>query len=148
MAYSITVQIIATAPMHDLGSNIDKQARRRRRGDIVAVYPSAEVTEPPNMSTRLGFIHVTGVPDKLLFSNIKTRLTSGLNIAEKRIRHKKWRFIITSLAPARKTEFLDTHEATITWIAFRNRLKRKVVIVTIDASQDNESNSLIDSDLE
>ena len=74
---NITLQVILTPATHDLSYNPAKAARRYRRGDIVGVLLSSEVTEPPNPNTRLVFVHITGAPDRPI-QTIRNKLTNNI----------------------------------------------------------------------
>lgn len=56
----ITLQIMAYPPTHILPP--EKEARRYKRGDIVAVYLRSECPEPPALGGRMVFIHILDVP--------------------------------------------------------------------------------------
>jgi hypothetical protein len=72
----ITLTVVLNPATHALAT--DKQARRLKRGDIVAVDLTTSVESP---SGRLGHIHITGVPNRPL-DFVRQKLTESLYTLE------------------------------------------------------------------
>ena len=149
----ITLQVMIEPPTHDLSYDAAKNAARNRRGDVIGVYLTSDVTEPPNPNGRLGFIHITGVPDVLSFDRIRERLTSAFHdpllVTEKVMwRKRKWRIRASVIPAGARNTLLTTKELTVTWLQAKPYLRRKEVFNRLDVTADDETAELSDVDVE
>jgi len=171
----VTLQIILEPSVHDLSYNPERDAMRYRRGDIHAGHLSTDVatfnggtgdyniTEGIGSST-FGYIHITGVPVNLAVKarSVLSQSTSETGMFEKNdpelgpimieesdpYRICRWRIPRSVLPPAMLTALLADREITTTWALAKPRIRRKIVAVRLDPLQDDETNAVVDGDLE
>ncbi len=172
----ITLEIILDPSTHDLSYDLNKEAGRYRRGDIVHFWLAEEhATLDANGDYRLiagaagvkvfGYIHIRNVPnpraarmrDVLMSSTGETKevvkthpLLPGEAPTETvpdMFRKRKWRIRRGVMTPTIRDRLLAEREITGTWQQMKPLIRRKIIIIRNDASQDDESNSLQDSDL-
>ncbi len=62
-------------------------------------------------------------------------------------RLRGWRIPHSVIPAAAKATLLAEHEITVSWNAFRDAIRRKVITNRTDVSQDDESNVVTDADL-
>jgi len=149
----ITIQIMLVPPTHDLSASPEKDAARYRRGDIVSVYLSSEITEAPSPASRLGFVHITAVPDSIPFSKIKSELLSSsydpvILIDPDVWRKRKWRIPASVLPVDVRNTLLADREVTFTWSQVKPYVRKKIIYNKLNSSTDDESNVLVDVDVE
>lgn len=150
MPRDVTLQVVVVAATHSLETP-EKEAARDRVGDIVGAYLTSQVGSP-NLTGRLGFIHITGVPDaiplrkvrdKLLrpclnpdvettrdgsgAGDISTTLDPATNpLSRQRILRKRaFRIPPSVLTAALRQELLDNREITVTWAQAKPRIRKK-----------------------
>lgn len=157
----ISLQIIVEAASHDLSANPEKEAARYRRGDIVGVYLTSDVGAP-SLNGRLGFVHITGVPDSINISKIKNRLLGeiidrvtvsdpdipgGTVDTVDLIRRRAWRIPPSIIPVGVRNQLLTNREAAVTWGQIKPYVRKKIVSDRLNASLDNETTELTDSDV-
>ena len=148
----ITIELLAVAKTHALPDPA-KNAGRYRRGDVVEVFLTSEIKEPPSPNSPFVFIHITGIPDTRTFEQIKNKILQPvyepLVIIEPEIyRRRKFRIKLGQLPQAVKDELTANREFTTTWTQAKSFIKRKNVISRTDVAQDIETDSITDADLD
>lgn len=128
----ITLQIMAYPPTHDLSYNLAKEARRYKRGDIVAVYLRSEVVEPPHIGSRMVFIHIIGVPVTAI-QKAKKLMDAHFDSINIRILLKRRRFNIDpqSLPVSVRNQLIANREITVTWTQAKPYLIDAVTGLTV-----------------
>ncbi len=148
---NITLQVMLYPANHDLSYNLEKQAVRYRRGDIVKVYLTSEIVEPPTIGTRMAFIHITGVPDVAPFEDIKNILTRSIHnevyLNRPVLRRRAWRLPNANLPQAIKNQLIATQEITVTWTQAKPYIRKKAIVNALDVLQDNEATEITDTDI-
>lgn len=170
----VTLEIMLEPPTHDLSYAPEKEAARLRRGDILEIIRSTDfatkdgdgdyrVTEGIG-NPRFGYIHITDVPnararkmrDLLTQPTPETRERelpdpeTGLpvvHIISDSYRMKRWRIPRSVIPAALKATLLAEREITVSWNAFRDRIRRKIVTSRLDPALDDESNAVTNADL-
>ena len=152
---AITVQIMVNAPTHDLSYDPPKAARRHRNGDILGVYKTSDfATLTGNTwnwndvisSPRSVFVHIRDLPTGL-GALAKQRLEGRIVAADDTLRIRKYRLPPGVLPVPVQNTLRDDREVTMSWTQFKSVCRKKVITVILDPEQDDESTSIIDSDL-
>jgi len=112
MALDITLQIMAFPSTHTLP--LEEEAVRYKRGDIVGVYLSSKVPEPPSLTSRSVFIRITDVPSTAI-EKAKKLIREDID-ANVLIRRRQYNIDPQSLPSGIKQKLLTDREVTVTWI--------------------------------
>ena len=168
----VTLQIVLYPKTHDLSYHSEKAAMRYRRGDIFEVHKSEDVATlidgdwiiadlTPHF---FGYIHVRNVPkarakkmrDVLTADTGETKTVmqvdpeTGLiapELQQDAFRLKKYRIPASVIPAAAKTKLLADQQITVSWNAFRNAIRKKIISNRLDPSTDDESTAVTDEDL-
>jgi len=170
----VTLRVFLNPASHDLSSNPPKEAARHRRGDIFNVYQSNAIATLVGGDYILNggalgrdifaWIHIRNVPNDraqqmrrvLTEDSGETKVRedgtldpeTGLpEMQHDPYRHHRWRIPSGAIPAAARATLLAEHEITVGWNAFRDAIRRKVIINRTDPSQDDESNAVTDSEL-
>ena len=168
----VTLRVFLNPASHDLSYNPQKAAFRNRRGDIFHVYLSDTIATLVGNDYILdggalgrdlfAWIHIRNVPNArarqmhrvLTQDSGETRLSDELDpetglpqIVSDAYRRHRWRIPQSVIPAAARATLLAEHEITVGWSNFRNAIRRKVIISRTDPSQDDESNSVTNSEL-
>lgn len=160
MPYDITIQVIVAPATHVI-ADLDKNARRYSIGDPVDVrLSSGWATRTGNVVScnfdptigKFGYIHIIDIPDVIPFEKIKNVLLSPLeNIAfvpPRLVRRRKYRVPLEKYAAAPVVQaFMVAHQGTFTFTQAKTYIKKKGVINSQDASTDDETVSITDTDI-
>ncbi len=116
---NFTIILLGKVKTHSLSAQ--QEPGRWKRGDVVEVWLTAELTEPPSLNQPFIFVHITGAPNRA-FQRIKDKLTIA-NMDETTGEifdgRRRWRVRLNDIPADRKQELLDTRETTVTWNAFK-----------------------------
>lgn len=145
---NITLQVVIEAAGFT-HPDPEHNAAMERPGDIIAVYDSSTIKEPPNPNTRLGFVHITNAPNvalekaKRLMGRVVEFSGGGMVIRRKR----KWRIPPSVLPTAVKQALKTNREVTVDWSQVKPFIRRKVIVNNLDPTKDDESNAVTDADI-
>lgn len=125
---NITLQILASEKNYEP----TKPSEKHRLGDIVNIYQTSQLTEPPSPNSPLVFVHITGVPNTLIEKIKKLKEakmgeespTTG--IKEFIFRHD-WRVDRSMLSASIRQKLLNDRQITVTWEQAKPFIKRKSV---------------------
>jgi len=146
----VTLEIMLEPATHDLSYDPEKAARRYRRGDILTGWVASQYATLTDGKYRLNagaagspfaYVHITDVPNSIALK-LRDKLTERLEE-----RRRRWRVPQSVLPAAIGAELLTMGEITVDWTAAKTRIRRKIIINPLDASADDESNQLTDSDV-
>jgi len=128
----ITLQIMAYPPTHDLSYDPAKEARRYKRGDIVAVYLRSEIVEQPTAGGRMVFVHITDVPI-IAIQKAEKLMNPHYDLININMLLKKRRFNIDpqSLPVAVRNQLIANREITVTWTQAKPYLKDMVTSLPV-----------------
>ena len=143
---NITLQIILEAPRHEIADE-KKRARRNVVGDLVNVYSTKDVGKP-NLLGRLGFLHVTNVPEEFSLEKLKDKLLRPVFVGseiifsevaqEEVVRKKSCRVAIRELPVENREELFRRCETTISWGLAKPLIRQKQIVSRRDSAQDAE----------
>lgn len=112
--YTATAQVVINEPLHLSKTPTNKA------GDIIAIHDF--ITEAPNPNGRLGFVHVTDIPENVLLKNLGDELSRAVSSnaeVEKRTTAKRaWKVDLNQIT-------VTNNQATITWDEARLYFVRK-----------------------
>lgn len=97
------------------------------RGDVVDVWLTSALPEPPSVNQPFIFVHVTGAPD-IAFDRIKAKLTRPNmddTTGEKFDGRRRWRVRLDDIPAARRQQLKNTRETTVTWAVLKNFIKNQ-----------------------
>ena len=165
---AVTFQIVKTAHTHDLSHNIDADASRRKRGDIVEFVRTDRFAtwndvdgkwqwNTPILSPNLVFIHARGF-DQSRFLKAKKRFTEDLTVNNiGRIdesdedadcaRRSRWLIRYADLPNPVKSDLNTFKEATMAWTNLQPLTRKRTFVVRHDPSQDDETQAATDEDV-
>lgn len=111
---SYTAQVVITPPTHTSKTPLNQA------GDIVAIHDF--ITEAPNPTGRLGFVHVVGVPESVRLKNLGEELSRAVSTSpelERRTTVKRaWKVDLDQVV-------VKNNQVTITWEQARDVFIRK-----------------------
>lgn len=159
---AITLQIMVNAPTHEIRHrNFDgaidpeQTAARYRNGDIIAVHNTAnsatfiagawrwnDVISAP----RSVFVHISNLPNNLA-PKARRRLTGSMRAGSDLLRRKQYRLPPSALPVPVQDALRDDREVTMTWAQAKTVIRKKIINVVLDPSQDDETTSIVDGDL-
>jgi hypothetical protein len=160
--YSLVVMVAPAT--HDLSYNVQKEAGRYRRGDIVDIVLTSK-TQAPNVNGRLGYIHITGVPNRISLARAKEVLLSlvtiddpdyvnsgldidiGQDVRQLITRTRQWRIPVSLIPLAKRQAMLNNREFTVNWATVKPYIRKKIVADRLNAAQDNEDTALVENDI-
>lgn len=168
----VTLEIMLEPASHDLSYNLEKAARRYRRGDILAVHRSADIATlngneyniTEGIGTRVfGYIHIRDVPsararlmrDVLIRDTEETKtvdyddpLLGNVIVTKSDVwRLRRWRIPASVIPAAARAKLLIDRELTVSWATFRDKIRRKNLTTRLNPALDDESVSVQNSDL-
>lgn len=107
---------MAYPPTHDLSYNLVKEAKRYKRGDIVAVYLRSKIVEPPHIGSRMVFIHITNVPVIAIQKAEKLMMSYNDSVnTETILKRRRFNINPQSLPLAVRNALITNREITVTW---------------------------------
>ena len=154
MTKVVTLQIMTNAQTHSLDTP-EKEAMRHKDGDIIGVHSTKKLATKTGLewkwntnitSQRSVFVHVINVPMNVA-KNIEERLKSSICPASETFRMSKFRMPPQFMPTDLLNKMLSDKEATITYTAMKELVRKKSIVALLDASQDDETTQLVDGDL-
>lgn len=153
----LTLHVMLDAQTHDISANgVIAVAQRYVNGDIIAVLPFDSTRQAPPVNGRLGYIHVTGIPDTITFEQARdvitnytladTILDSTDNNKRKPARLSKFNCRLDRLNNPETSELTTTKELTITFNRAKRLVNRKAIVDAYNATLDQEGADLSDGD--
>lgn len=137
----ISLQVIVVPATHTLPT--EKHERRYVAGDIVDVISTAKLADWDGTeyrvrggitSPRLGFVHITGIPDRPL-ERIRNKLTRPYvdrdsvlvaNPTGAILKRRAWRVPPTSIPAPIRNRLQTRREITVTWAQVKNFVANKM----------------------
>lgn len=112
--YKATAQVVINEPLHLSKTPTNKA------GDIIAIHDF--INEAPNPNGRLGFVHVTNIPETVLLKNLGDELSravsSNAEVEKRTIEKRAWKVDLNQIT-------VIGNQATITWEQARSLFIRK-----------------------
>ena len=167
----ITLQVMLRPATHDLSYDPAKEARRLRRGDILRVHTTTDIAVLVNDKYQMdlapdlnwGYVHIRDVPDARAarMKDVLTRMSgetksresihpaTGETVIDQLMdnhRKRKWRVKITMMGQGARDKLLNEGQITVNWVAFRDKIRRKVPIGRLTPNTDTDT-PVLDGDL-
>ena len=137
---NITIQFLVYAATHELPT--DEENIRLIRGDIIGVFESSEVPEPPSVNSKTMFLRINDFPDTLsinkrrLAEEHKNFFTNEIGEQDSEILHKRKYYFDQTLITVDEYNLLAVNKQLfVTWDRVKEVLKNKETGMLIEESE-------------